>query len=170
MRRITILSAALLCLANLAAEVRAAETIKLTDMHICCGGCTSGIKAAVKGLDGVSVTVDQDAEEATVIGDTKEAAQKAVDAIVKAGYHASADGKSLPAEKAPAGKVAKLTVSNAHNCCGACAKAINAAVASVAGAKSECKGKQVEFTVEGDFDAAAVVKALAEAGFHVNVK
>jgi periplasmic mercuric ion binding protein len=170
MRRLTILSAALFCLANLAAAAQAAETIKLTNMHICCAGCTNGIKAAVKGIEGVTVTVDQDAEEATVTGDTKEAALKGVTAIVKAGYHASADGKSLEVEKAPAGKVAKLTVSNAHNCCGACAKAINAAVASVDGAKSECKGKTAEFTVEGNFDAAAVVKALADAGFHVNVK
>lgn len=170
MRRIIVLSAALLCLANLAAEARAAETVKLTNMHICCGGCTKGIMKAVEGLDAVKVTVDQDAEEATVVGDTKEAAMKAVTAIVKAGYHAAVDGKSLAAEKVPAGKVAKLTVSNAHNCCRSCANAINAAVASVDGAKSECQGKQVEFTVEGNFDAAAVVKALADAGFHVNVK
>lgn len=171
MRQITILSAALVCLASLAAEARAAETIKLTNMHICCGGCTSGIKNAVKGIEGVSVTVDQDAEEATVIGESKEAAQKAVDAILAAGYHASVDGKSLPTGDAPAGKVKRLTVSNAHNCCGACTKAIQGAIKAVDGVQADtCKPKQPSFVIEGDFDAAAVLKALADAGFHVNVK
>lgn len=171
MRRILTLSVALLSLTTLAAEVRAAETVKLTGMHICCGGCTSGIKNAVKGIEGVSVTVDQDAEEATVIGDTKEAAQKGVDAILAAGYHASVNGKSLPTAKAPEGKVKRLTVSNAHNCCGACTKAIQGAIKTVDGVQADtCKPRQPTFVIEGDFDAAAVLKALADAGFHVDVQ
>jgi mercuric ion binding protein len=155
-----------------AADLRAETTVKLTAMHICCGGCTSGIKAAVKGLPDVHVAVDQANEEATVTGKDAVAAQKAVDAIVAAGYHAKAEGATIKDDSgAPEGKVKRLTVSNAHNCCGACTKAIKAAIKEVPGVEADtCKSKQKEFVIEGDFDAKAVVKALYDAGFHVTVK
>src|SRR5205823_4962194 len=105
-------------------------TVKLTNMHICCGGCTKGIKKAVEGLDAVKVDVDQDAEETTVTGADAAAVQKAVDAIVSAGYHATVvgEGATVKSADAPAGKVKSLKVSNAHNCCGACNTAIRKAL------------------------------------------
>ena len=172
MRRFTTLAAAVLCLTQLpAGAVLAAETMKLTDMHICCGGCTKGILKAVEGLTAVKVTVDQDAEEATIVADDKAAGIKALKAIAAAGYHASIDGKTIDMENAPAGKVTRLTVSNAHNCCGACTTAIKGAIKTVAGVEADtCKPKQAEFVIEGTVEAKAVVEALAKAGFHVSVK
>lgn len=174
MRRFILGAAAVLGLTLCSDGAVFAETkVKLTDMHICCGGCTKGIQAAVAGLSGVKVDVDQDAEETTITADNASAAQKAIDAIAAAGYHATVhgDGVSLKAGDAPAGKVQRLTVSNAHNCCGACCKAIKAAVASVDGVQADtCKPKQTEFVVEGNFDAKALVAALEKVGFHVSVK
>jgi mercuric ion binding protein len=154
------------------AAVQAETVVKLTQMHICCGGCTNGIKNAVKNLTDAKVAVDQKNEEATVTAATPEAAQKAVDAIVAAGYHAKAEGATIKDDSgAPAGKVKRLTVSNAHNCCGACTVAIKGAIKEVPGVVADtCKAKQKEFVIEGDFDAKAVVQALYDAGFHVNVK
>lgn len=154
-------------------EVFAETTVKLTNMHICCGGCTKGIQKAVDGLKGVKVDVDQDNEETTITGTDAAAAQAAVDAIVNAGYHAtvaSGDAK-VTAGTAPDGKVQRLTVSNAHNCCGQCTKAIHAALKTVDGVTADtCKPKQTEFVVEGNFEAKAVVAVLEKAGFHVTVK
>jgi len=172
MKRITAIVAGVVGLMFGADAALAETTVKLTQMHICCGGCTNGIKNAVKNLTDAKVAVDQKNEEATVTAATPEAAQKAVDAIVAAGYHAKAEGATIKDDSgAPSGKVKRLTVSNAHNCCGACTVAIKAAIKDVPGVAADtCKPKQKEFVIEGDFDAKAVVEALYEAGFHVSVK
>jgi copper chaperone CopZ len=175
MRRLFVALAAVLSFVGFDTRDASADTtVKLTEMHICCGGCKAGIKKAVKDVTGATVDVDQDNEEVTIKAESKEAAQKAVDAIVSAGYHAkvaSGDATIKDDSGAPSGKVKKLIVSNAHNCCGACAKAIKGALKTVDGvASDDCQGKKSEFTVEGDFDAKAVVAALEKAGFHVYVK
>ncbi len=66
----------------------AETTVKLTQMHICCGGCTKAIVAATKDLKDSKTVVDQDNEEVTITADSPKAAQTAVDAILAAGYHA----------------------------------------------------------------------------------
>ncbi|MCE9603467.1 MAG: cation transporter [Planctomycetia bacterium] len=154
--------------------IYAETTVKLTEMHICCGGCTKGIQNAVKDLTDAKVAVDQANGESTITAATPEAAQKAVDAIVAAGYHAKVEGTGISIKDdsgAPSGKVKRLTVSNAHNCCGACTKAIKAAIKEVPGVEADtAKPKTKDFVIEGNFDAKAVVAALYEAGFHVTVK
>jgi copper chaperone CopZ len=68
------------------------------------------------------------------------------------------------------GKVKSLTVTGAHNCCGACCRAIKATVKKVEGVQEDtAMPKEKTFTVSGDFDAAELVKALNAAGFHVKV-
>ena len=72
---------------------------------------------------------------------------------------------------ATAEKVKSLTLTGVHNCCGACTRTIQAAVKKVPGVSGDtCKAKADTFDVTGEFDAAAVVKALNDAGFHVKVK
>ncbi len=71
----------------------------------------------------------------------------------------------------PTGKVKSLSLTNLHNCCGACTKAIKTAVKSVAGVSGDtAKPKEADFEVTGDFDAAELVKALNTAGFHVQIQ
>jgi len=173
MRRLT-LGLVFAFVLSAAGAAQAETTVKLTGMHICCGGCTKAIVAATKDLVGAKVAVDQDSEEVTITADSKEAAQKAVDAIIKAGYHGktdSTDVKVADDSGAKAGNVKRLTVSGAHNCCGACTVAIKGALKEVSGVTADtCKAKQTSFVVEGDFDAQAVVKALNDVGFHVKVE
>jgi hypothetical protein len=70
----------------------------------------------------------------------------------------------------PKGKVEKLTVSGAHNCCPQCCRALKATVKKVDGVTGDTATPKAEsFDVTGDFDAVALVKALNEAGFHVKV-
>jgi copper chaperone CopZ len=156
-----------------AAGAQAETKVKLTEMHICCGGCTKAIVAAVKDLTDSKTQVDQDNEEVTITAESPAAAQKAVDAIVAAGYHAKvAEGDvKIAASAAPEGKSTRVVVKGAHNCCGACTKSIQAAIKSVDGVAADtCKPKQSEFVVEGNFDAKALAAALNGAGFHVTVE
>lgn len=152
-----------------------AETkVTLKKMHICCGACVNGIKKAVKDLKGVSVDVSQKNKTTLITADTDANAQKAIDAIANAGYHAESDHKTLKVKDdsgASAGKVKRLEVTGVHNCCGGCNRAVKKAIDSVDGVKADtAKAKQDSFVVEGEFDALALIKALNREGFHVKVK
>jgi copper chaperone CopZ len=64
-----------------------------------------------------------------------------------------------------------VTVSGVHNCCGACCKAIKNVVKQVNGVTGDTAApKKDTFEVTGNFDAAELVKALNDAGFHVKIK
>ena len=173
MKTLLTLPAVVLVLGSAAASA-AETTVKLTNMHICCGGCTKAIVAATKDLAGAKVEVDQDNEEVTIKAESKEAAQGAVDAILAAGYHAKTDSTDVTIADdsgAKAGNVTRLELTGIHNCCGACTIAIKDAMKAVPGYQADtCKPKQSSFVVEGDFDAQALVKALNDVGFHAKVK
>ncbi|MDC8447098.1 MAG: hypothetical protein LV473_01955 [Nitrospira sp.] len=101
------------------------------------------------------------------------AAQKALDALA-AGFYGST-GNQKPTMKAvgdvPRGKVNSLKVSGIHNCCGLCCGAIKETIATVAGVTGDTAEPQARtFEVIGDFDAAALVKALNVAGFSAQVE
>lgn len=156
-----------------AAPARAEVKVKLTEMHICCGGCVTSLQKALAGVEGASIDIDKDNAEATISAPNAKVAQAAVSAVAKAGYHGVSDNPmfAMASEAAPKGNVKRLEVSGIHNCCGSCCKSITAAVKGVAGVTAcTAKPKVDSFVVEGDFEAAAVVKALNEAGFHAAVK
>ncbi|MBL8995633.1 MAG: cation transporter [Spirochaetia bacterium] len=151
-----------------------AETkVALADMHICCKTCAKGIQKATTSMNGVKLEIDQDAGTTTIIADSKELAQKAIDAIAAVGYHASVktEGFSMASAAPASAKVKTITIANAHNCCGSCTKDIQEALKTVPGVTGNtAKAKATEFTVEGDFDAKALVLALEKAGYHVQAK
>jgi copper chaperone CopZ len=158
----------------LAGNLRADTTVELDKVHLCCGACVNGVKNIVKKIDGVTVKCDQKEQKVTLTAPNDETALKAVEALAAGGYHGEAtDSKFAMKEDSGAskGKVAELSVSGIHNCCPRCTSAINAAVKKVEGTKGNTlKPRQETFTVTGDFDAADLVKALNDAGFHVKVK
>lgn len=167
-----------LCLATavaalLGGSAQAAVKVELSGMHICCGACVSGIQKTAKGVEGAKVEVDKDAGTCTVEADDLKTAQKVADALAAAGFHAESDNKGVVMKddsNAPKGKVQRLVVNGAHNCCGGCANAIRDVVTAVDGVKAATvQPKSSSFVVEGDFDAQALVKALNDNGFHVKV-
>lgn len=170
MKTISLLIAtALLLAAPLAAETK----VSLADMHICCKSCAKGIQKAAESIKGVKLEINQDAETTAIIADTKELAQKAIDAIAAAGYHASVktEGFSMASTAPASAKVKTVTIANAHNCCNSCTKDIQGALKTVPGVTgNSAKAKDTEFTVEGDFDVNALVVALEKAGYHVQAK
>jgi copper chaperone CopZ len=164
------------CLVALTGTAAAlAETVvEVKGVHLCCGACVKGVASAVKKVDGASPKCDQKAGTVTITAKDDETAQKALDAMAAAGYHGDTGNASLaikPTEGVPSGSVKKLKVSGIHNCCPGCNKAVKAAVKTVSGVESDtAKSKSGTLEVTGDFDAAAVIKALNDAGFHVKVE
>ncbi len=152
---------------------RAETKVELKGVHLCCKQCVSAVGGILKDA-GVKGMCDQKAGTVTITASDNAAAQKALDALAAAGFHGSTGSKDLAIKDdsgVKAGKVKTLTVTGAHNCCGQCCKQLKAVVAKVDGVKGDtAKPKANSFEVTGDFDAAALVKALNAAGFHVKVK
>jgi copper chaperone CopZ len=173
MRRSQLLVAGLCGLLIAAGAVRAETKVELKKVHLCCGQCVKIVGNILK-KEGVKGRCDQKAKTVTITAEDDKAAQKAVDALAAAGFHGDTDSKSVSMKDdsgVTAGKVKSLTLTGIHNCCGQCCKAIKATVKKVEGVTGDnAKPKEKTFEVTGDFDAAALVKALNEAGFHVKVK
>jgi periplasmic mercuric ion binding protein len=158
----------------LGAAVLAETKVEVKGVHLCCGACVKGVATALKGMDGVKGVSDRESETVTITASDEATAQKALDALTAAGYHGDVDAKGLTIKaesNVPSGKVKSLSLNNTHNCCKACTNAIKKAVKSVPGVTGDTtQPKTAAFEVTGDFEAAAVVKALNDAGFHVQVK
>jgi mercuric ion binding protein len=152
-----------------------AETkVEVKGVHLCCNACVKGVNTALKGIDGVKPASDRDSGTVTLTAADEASAQKALDALADAGYHGEIDSKGLafkPATNVPAGKVKSLSLSGTHNCCKSCTNAIKTAVKSVPGVTGDTvQPKKDSFEVTGDFDAAALVKALNASGFNFQIK
>lgn len=155
-----------LVLAGLAGAAQADEKVTLSGVHNCCGGCTATINKAVGSVAGVTcaVAADKVSLSAANAGDL----QKAVDALVAAGYTGTSDNAAVKvnAGSGPDEKVSSLTVTGAHMCCGGCVAAADKAIKSVPGVKShDITAGAASFKVEGEFNAKALMEALAKAGF-----
>jgi copper chaperone CopZ len=50
-------------------SARAADaTVKISDVHLCCKSCVTGVEKAVGGVPGVTVAVDKDARTVSLTG------------------------------------------------------------------------------------------------------
>lgn len=158
----------------LTGAVRADTTVEIKNTHLCCGACVGAVNKILTGIEGVTGKCDQKAKTITITAKDDAAAQKAIDALAAGGFEGDTGNKDLKAKDdsgVEKGKVKSLTVTGIHNCCGACNKAIKAAVKKVDGVTGDtAKPKETTFEVTGDFDAEELVKALNTAGFHVKVK
>jgi copper chaperone CopZ len=153
--------------------------VEIKGLHLCCGGCEGAATKAITDGGGKDAKADKGAGTITFSASNEKNAQKALDSLAKAGFYGDTGNKALmihddsgvvsnPKKAAP--KVMSLSLQGAHNCCGACAKGIKAALAKVDGYESDdVKDKDGKFTVKGNFEAAAVIKALNDAGYHVTV-
>jgi copper chaperone CopZ len=152
-----------------------AETkVEVKNVHLCCAMCTKQVGEILGKVEGVKGACDQKARTITITATDAKVAQKALDALAAAGFHGDTGNKDLAMKDdsgVTAGKVKSLTITGIHNCCPACCRAIKATVKKVDGVKADTAQPRMDtFEVTGEFDAAALVKALNEAGFHVKVK
>jgi copper chaperone CopZ len=158
----------------LAGAVRAETKVELKGVHLCCPMCVAAVGDILKKVDGVTGKCDRAASTVTITAPDKATAQKALDALAAGGFHGDTGDKDLAIKEdsgVTKGKVKSLTLTNVHNCCGNCTKAIKETLKKVDGVSGDTvKAKADTFEVTGDFDAAELVKALNAAGYHVKVK
>lgn len=156
------------------APLAAAQTVTISEMHLCCKGCTSAVEKAVAQVEGVTCKADQDELSAVLVGDNPKNLQKAIDAIAAVGFFGKIEGAELafkPIEFKEGEKVHRLEIVHIHNCCRMCTDAIQSAIEDVEGVKrSTLENKKVSFVVEGDFSPAEVVEAIQNAGFYPTLK
>ena len=159
----------LLALALFAFTVQADVTVKVSDVHLCCGKCVNGVKKAVATVPGVTADVDQDGGTVTLTGPDNDTLQKAADALTTAGYYGTTGDspvKLSAATGAKGAKVTTLTITGVHICCGSCAKAVKKTVEAVPGVTGDTVVKgAASFEVTGDFTDSDVLTALQKAGF-----
>ena len=156
-----------------AGAIRAETKVELTDVHLCCGNCVKAVGTILKQA-GVQGECNQKKKTVTITAADDKAAQKALDALAKGGFHGKTDNPDLAIKDdsgAKKGKTQSVTVTGIHNCCPNCCKAIKGVVQEVEGVSAEtATPKKTTFEVTGNFDAAELVKALNAAGFHVKIK
>lgn len=161
------------CSPLLAAET-VPVTVTITEIHLCCKGCTSAVDKAVAKVPGVTSKTNQDEQSTVLTASNPKDLQKAIDEIAAAGFHGKIDNADVafkPIEFKEGENVRKLEVAHIHNCCKMCTDAIKGAIEAVPGVTSNTvKNKQVSFVVEGDFSPAEVVKAIQDAGFYPTLK
>ena len=146
----------------------AETTVTLEKTHLCCGSCVKIANKVVESA-GAKAVIDKDADKITITAADDAGAQKAVDALVAAGFYGTVSSGTIKDDAgAPSGSVKSVSVTT-HNCCKKCTTAINTIIKSVPGATGVAEPKVDTFTVTGDFDAAALVKAFNDAGFSVKV-
>lgn len=153
----------------LAISARAADvSVKLTDVHLCCHGCVNGVEKAVSGVNGVTATSDMDADTVSLTGPDTASVQKAVDAIVAAGYFGKSSDPAITVNAdtgAKDQKVQSMKIENVHLCCGKCVKSVNQALGAVPGVTGNTAAKGAKsFTVTGDFNEQDAMAALQKAG------
>jgi len=163
---------------SLVAMARPETKLEVKGVHICCPMCEKAI-GKILGDAGVKGTCSKDTKTVSITADDAAGAQKALDGLAAAGFHGDTGNKllairddsgTLANPKKPPPKVTSLTIKGVHNCCAGCTKGIKAALAKAEGYESDdLKDKETKVTVKGNFDAAAVIKALNDGGYHGTV-
>ena len=152
----------------LATVSQADVTVKISDVHLCCGNCVKGAQKAVDTVDGAKANIDKDASTIEITAADTATVQKVADALTKAGFFGTTTDSSIKIDASTGAKGAKvqtLTIKGVHLCCPKCVKAVHKAVTGVDGVKEESATKGAEsFTVTGDFNDADVFAALQKAG------
>ena len=143
-------------------------TVKLTDVHLCCNSCVKGVDKALTSVSGSKAVCDKEASTVVITASDKATAQKAVDALVAAGYYGKSSDDSIKVASdtgATDAKVKEMKVSGVHLCCAKCVKAVHAAVMKAPGVTGETAAKDAEtFEVTGDFSPKDVFAELNKAG------
>jgi copper chaperone CopZ len=171
MRSLAVAAVALVSLSWLAAPSRA-EEIKVTGVHNCCPACCKLIHEVLGKVEGISeVSAKPKESDFTFQAADSKAARRALGALARAGIHGKTGSDKLKFPEnsgVEAGKTTRLSLVGIHNCCAGCCQTAKDAIAKVDGVQADTlQPNERNFVVEGDFDGAAVVKALNDIGFHV---
>jgi copper chaperone CopZ len=162
------LAVSIFSVAALVFTAQADVTVKISEVHLCCKKCVTGAEKAVTKVDGATATVDKDAGTVTLTAADTATLQKAADALLAAGYFGKSGDSSVTLADhsgATGAKVQSLEISGVHLCCKKCVTAVDKALKSVSGVKSDTAEQGAKkFEVTGDFTDKDVFDALEKAG------
>jgi mercuric ion binding protein len=168
--RICLFSAALaLALLLGGTETHAANsTVTLSNVHLCCNSCVEGVEDTVADIKGAGVVADKKTKSITISAPDKPTLQKAVNALVGAGFFGESGDPDIkvPVAETRDGMSRGLKLTDVHLCCNKCVKALNSAVATVKGVTGTTAAKDAKvIEIEGNFNPKDVIAALSRAGF-----
>jgi copper chaperone CopZ len=89
----------------LAPAALADVSVTLSNVHLCCNSCVKGVDKATATVTGAAAQSDRKADTVTITAPDKATAQKAVDALVAAGYFGVSSDPSIKVD-ASSGRVA----------------------------------------------------------------
>jgi periplasmic mercuric ion binding protein len=146
-----------------------AETkVTLSEAHVCCGNCVTGAANAVKPVTGATAVANQETSSIAITATDAATAQKAMDALIAAGYFGKSSDAAIKVNaptNAPDAKVATLQVSGVHLCCPRCVTAVKELLTKVPGVTGNTVAvRQTTFNVTGDFNAKQVFDEMHKAG------
>lgn len=163
-----LLTFATVLITTVAYSAFAESSVKLSGVHLCCGSCVKGADKAVSTVTGATSATDKDAGTVTIKGSDTATVQKAVDALIAAGYFGTSSDAEIKVKAKSGAKKAKvqtLKLAGVHLCCTKCVTAVNDTVSKVTGVKANTATKGAEsFEVTGDFSPKEVVSALNKVG------
>jgi copper chaperone CopZ len=143
-------------------------TVTMSKVHMCCGSCVKGAQKTVATVEGATGVADQTNRTVVITAPDIATAQKAVDALIKAGFYGESkdEGIKIATETGAKGeKVQTLKIKGVHLCCPKCVKAVGKALEDVPGVTGNTAVKNAEsFDVTGDFKDSDVFDALQKAG------
>ena len=147
----------------------AADTsVKLSHVHLCCNSCVKGVDKAISKVSGATAQSDKEDGTVTITAPDQATAQKAVDALVGAGYFGTSSDSAIKVNAksgAKNEKVHSLKVTGVHLCCNKCVTSVNDALTKVPGVTGNTAAKGAEsFEINGDFNAREACTALNNAG------
>lgn len=158
-----------------AAALPAAETVKLTGVHICCGKCKKAIGNAAVGVQDATTEISKgdQGNVVTITAPDAESAQQVVDGIAAAGLYGTSDREDIAIAVAEVDadttSDGALTIVGTHLCCGGCKRAVTKALSDVPGAS----GVSIEgdvIIINGSVPVATALSALQEHGFSGSVE
>jgi copper chaperone CopZ len=160
-------SLAIVCLSSVTA-LAADSTVTLSDVHLCCNSCVTGVDSIVSKVAGAKAACDRDKRTIAITAPDTATAQKVVNALVAGGYFGKSSDSAIKVEDmtgAKDGKVQKLEVAGTHLCCNKCVTTVKGVLAKVDGVKeSTVVQKAPTFSATGDFKASDVFDALHKEG------
>lgn len=160
---------AMIVVSSLALAASAETSLKLTNVHLCCGKCVTAAEKAAASVAGVTATGNKENGELAINAADAATAQKAVDAVVAAGFFGKSSDAAVNVTSTSGAKdekVSSLTVKGTHLCCDKCAKGVATALAGVKGVTGNTAVKGAEsFEIKGEFNAKEAISALEAAGY-----
>lgn len=143
-------------------------TAKISNVHLCCKSCVTGVEKAVGKVSGATAAVDKDAGTVSLTAGDAPTLQKAVNALIAAGYYGSTTDSNIKLATTTGAKNAKvqtLKVEGVHLCCAKCVTAVDETLKAIPGVKSHTAEKNAKsFEVTGDFNDQEVFAGLQKAG------